>query len=112
MGSMGILPENSRTVLVCHSNKTLARLAQLQSSRLGVAVAVVIDPKNVVVRALGDPRPDAIILSNDLKNPSTDEILRALNGDPRLKGVRVIVMKGMLDGLAKMLKGIAPLARG
>jgi len=77
----------------------------MQAARNGITVLVARDGKDVLAKATGDLRPDAIVLSNDLKNPSTDEIVRALQADPRLKGVQVIVLKGVLDGLGQMLKG-------
>jgi CheY-like chemotaxis protein len=100
-----ITGDSTHTILVCHSNRSLVRMAQLQASRHGVNVIVARDGNDLIVKAAGQPRPDAIVLSSDLKNPSTDEILNTLRLDPRLKGVPVVVAKGMLDGLGQLLKG-------
>ena len=80
-------------------------MAQLQSARHGITVIVARDGNEVLVKSVGDVRPDAIVLSNDLKNPTTEELVRLLNADPRLRGIEVIVLKGMLESLGQLLKG-------
>ena len=95
----------THTILVCHSNRNLVRMAQMQAARNGIKVIVARDGNDLLVKATGELRPDAIVLSDDLKNPTTDETVRALKADPRLKGVQVVVLKGVLDGLGQMLKG-------
>ncbi len=97
-------PDKTGTVLVCHSNKAMVQLAKLEASRHGITVVVARDGADLILRSRQDPRPDAIVLSNDLKNPSTDEIVKALHADPRLRGVNVVVMKGVLGSLGGLLK--------
>ena len=80
----------------------------MQATRHGVKLLVARDGNDVMVTASDQLRPDAIVLSNDLKNPSTDDLVKMLHADPRLKGVQVIVLKGMLDGIAQLLKGFKP----
>ncbi|MDR3691487.1 MAG: hypothetical protein P4L46_19055 [Fimbriimonas sp.] len=99
-----IVGDSTRTVLVCHSNRSLVRIAQLNAGRYGVNVIVARDGKDLVIKARGDVRPDAIILSDDLKNPATEDLVRALKADPRLKGVPVIVLKGLLGNVGELLK--------
>lgn len=103
-----IVGDTTHTILVCHSNRSLMRMAQLQAARHGVKVIVVNSSKDVLAAATGLVRPDAVLLSNDLKDPTTDELVRALRADPRLSGVQVLVLKGMLDGIAQLLKGFKP----
>ncbi len=93
----------AHTILVCHTNKNLARLAQLNGARHGITVILAQSGKELLVRASGQIRPDAIVLSKDLKEPSTAEITRTLNLDPRLKGVPVIVLNGALPSIKDML---------
>jgi CheY-like chemotaxis protein len=100
-----ITGDNTHTILVCHSNGNLVRMAQLQASRHGIKILVARTSKDVIRMASDQLRPDAIVLSNDLKGPSTDELVKLLNADPRLKGVQVIVLKGMLDGIGQLFKG-------
>ena len=97
--------DTTHTILVCHSNRNLVRMAMMQAAKNGVTLLVARDGKEVVTKATGDVRPDAIVLSNDLKNPTTEELVRTLHADPRLKGIQVIVLKGVLDGVGQMLKG-------
>ncbi len=98
--------DSTHTVLVCHSNRNIVRLAQLQSAKHGINLIVARDSADVLKKATGELQPDAIVLSNDLKNPNTPELVRQLNADPRLKGIPVVVVKGMLDGLSQIFKGI------
>ena len=77
---------------MCHSNRNLARVAQLQALRLGVKVVVAKDGKDLLAKAKGEVRPDVIVLSNDLTNPTTDEIVRAVKSNPQLIGTKVIVL--------------------
>lgn len=100
-----ITGDNTHTILVCHSNGSLVRMAQVQATRHGIRLLIARNSEEVMKIALGQLRPDAIVLSNDLKNPSTDELVKKLNADPRLKGVQVVVVKGMLDGISQLLKG-------
>jgi len=103
-----ITGDSTHTVLVCHSNRNLVRMAQMQAARHGINLIVAQQSKDVLTKATTDARPDVIVLSNDLKNPSTDEVVRSLKADPRLHGVQVVVMKGMLDGVSQILKGFRP----
>jgi hypothetical protein len=83
-------------------------MALMQASRYGIRLIVARDGSDVIAKATGQVRPDAIVLSNDLKSPSTDELVKMLNADPRLRGVEVVVVKGMLDGIGQLLKGFKP----
>jgi CheY-like chemotaxis protein len=100
-----ITGDTSHTILVCHSNRNLVRMAQLQATRYGIRILVARNSAEVFAIATGQVRPDAVVLSNDLKNPTTDELVKKLNADPRMKGVQVVVLKGMLDGIAQLFKG-------
>jgi CheY-like chemotaxis protein len=99
-----IVAESTHTILVCHSNKSLVRIAQLNAIRHGITVIVARDGKDLLVKARGNVRPDAIILSDDLKEPATSDLVKALNADPRLKGIHVIVLKGLLGNIGELLK--------
>jgi len=100
--------ETTHTIVVCHSNRNLVRMAQMQASRHGVRLIVARDGRDIIAKATGQIRPDAIILSDDLKNPSTEETVRSIKLDPRLQGVQVVVLKGMLGNIAALLKGFRP----
>jgi len=99
-----IVGDSTRTILVCHSNRSLVRIAQLNASRHGISVVVARDGKDLLAKVRGELQPDAIVLSDDLKDPSTNEIVKALHADPRLKGIHVIVLKGLLGNLGDLLK--------
>lgn len=83
-------------------------MAELQAARHGIGLIVASDGKDVLIKATGKVRPDAIVLGNDLKNPSTEELVEMLNADPRLRGVQVIVVKGVLDSLGQLMKSVKP----
>lgn len=100
-----ITGDTTHTILVCHSNRNLVRMAETQAERHGIKLLIARSSKEVLILATKPLRPDAIVLSNDLKSPNTDELVKLLNADPRLRDVPVVVVKGMLDGLAQMLKG-------
>lgn len=51
-------------------------------------------------------KPDVIVLGNDLKDPSTEELMTALASDLTLHSVRVIVVKGAIPDLAGAFKKI------
>ena len=101
-----IVGDSTHRVLVCHSNRSLVRLAQVNAARHGLQVDVAKNGKDLLLQARGEVRPDAVILSTDLKDPSTDEIVKILNADPFLKGVPVIVAKGILGNFAELLKSM------
>jgi hypothetical protein len=105
---IGITKDTTQTILFCHSNRGWTRMAQLQASRHGIGLIVARDGRDVMTKAVGEVRPDAIVLGNDLKNPSTDELVRMLNADPRLRGIPVIVVKGVLDSLGQLMKSVKP----
>lgn len=92
-------------VIVCHRQKALVHLARLQAERQGVQVQIARDGKDVVAKALAE-RPDAIVLGNDLENPSTEETIALLKAEPTLKGVQVILAKGMIPDLRQKLGGL------
>lgn len=92
-----------QTVLVCHPNKVLLNLGRLHAERQGLRVLVAKNGDQVLTMARTH-RPDLIVLSNDLKNPSTEETVSHLDADPGLKGVRVIVVKGALPNMGDVLK--------
>jgi hypothetical protein len=48
--------------------------------------------------------PDLIVLSNDLKNPTTEETVQLLESDLSLRGIRVVIVKGALPNVADMLR--------
>jgi len=99
-----ITADSTHTILVCHSNRSLVRIAQLNAARHGVNVIVARDGKDILAKVRGDLHPDAIVLSDDLKDPTTNDIVKALNADPRLKGIHVIVLKGLLGNVGELLK--------
>jgi CheY-like chemotaxis protein len=92
-----------QTVLVCHPNKVLLNLGRLHAERQGLRVLVAKDGNDVLEKARIH-RPDLIVLSNDLKNPTTEETVQRLDADPSLKGIRVVVVKGALPNMGDMLK--------
>ena len=98
-----IQPESSHTLLVCHSSRAMVRIAQLNASRHGVRIVVAKNGADLMKKAVGQVRPDAIILSDDLKSPSTEELVKLLNQDPRLKGIPVVVLKGLIGNIGELL---------
>ena len=99
-----IVGDSTHRVLVCHSNRSVVRIAQLNATRHGIQVEIAKNSKDLLLRAKGEVRPDAIILSSDLKDPCTDEVVKLLNSDPFLRGVPVIVAKGILGNISELLK--------
>jgi CheY-like chemotaxis protein len=79
-------------------------MAKMQAARHGVTLLVAASSQEVLSKATGELRPDAIVLSNDLKNPTTEELMKQLNTDPRLRGVQVVVLKGILESVGQLLK--------
>lgn len=90
-------------VLVCHRQKALVHLARLNAERHGVKVRIAPRPKDVLPLARLE-KPDLILLGNDLKDPSTEELVKILDADVELSGVRVIVVKGAIPDLAESFK--------
>lgn len=73
----------------------MVHLAKLNAERHGVRVEVAKNGKDLLARA-EDERPDLIVLGNDLRAPTTEELVQLLHRDPRLRGVQVVVVKGLL----------------
>ncbi|MGV3616646.1 MAG: hypothetical protein ACO1SV_15065 [Fimbriimonas sp.] len=92
-------------VLVCHRQKMLVHVARVNAEKHGVKVRIAARPKEVLAMARAE-RPDVIVLGNDLKDPTTDELVKALNADLTLGGVEVIVVKGAIPDLAASIKKI------
>jgi len=92
-------------VLICLSSRGMAAMAQLQARRHGIDLEAAANGKELLVRAVQGQRPIVIVLSPDLKNPTTEELVKALNAEPRLRGVEVVVIKGVKEILARLLKG-------
>lgn len=90
-------------VLVCHRQKTLVHLARIQAERHGVKVRIAPRAKDVVALARAQ-KPDVIVLGNDLKDPTTEELVKTLDADVSLSSVRVIVAKGAIPDLAEAFK--------
>jgi DNA-binding response OmpR family regulator len=90
-------------VLVCHRQKALVHLARINAERHGVKVRIAPRPKDVLTLARAD-KPDMILLGNDLKDPTTEELVKALDEDFTLRGVQVIVVKGAIPDLAGSFK--------
>ena len=91
-----------QTVVVCHPNKVLLNLGKLHAERHGLRVITARNGNDVIEKARVH-RPDLIVLSNDLRNPTTDETLAKLEQDPSLKGIRVVVVKGALPNMKDIL---------
>jgi DNA-binding response OmpR family regulator len=90
-------------VLVCHRQRALVQLARLHAEHHGVRVRVAHRPKDVLPMARAQ-RPDVIVLGNDLKDPGTDDLVKALNAEPTLANVEVVVAKGGIPDLGAALK--------
>ncbi len=93
-----------KRVLICLSNRAMATMAQLQARRHGIDLEAAQNGRELVAKALLEPKPLVIVLSPDLKNPTTEETMKLLNADPRLRGIEVVVIKGAKDLLASLLK--------
>ena len=78
-------------------------MAQLQARRHGIDLDAAANSKELLVKSLQDPKPFVIVLSPDLKNPSTEELVKILSAEPRLRGVEVVVIKGIKDILTRLL---------
>jgi len=89
-------------VIVCHRQKAMVHLARLQAERHGMTVQIARDGNDVLAKARAQ-RPDLIVLGKDLKNPTTEETVKMLNGDPTLRGVKVVLAGGVG---ADMMKSI------
>jgi DNA-binding response OmpR family regulator len=90
-------------VIVCHRQKALLHMARLNAQRHGVEVTIARNGNEVLAYARSE-RPDAIVLGNDLENPSTDETVKMLKAEPSLRGVEVIIAKGLLPDLLGLKK--------
>ncbi|AIE85028.1 PAS/PAC sensor hybrid histidine kinase [Fimbriimonas ginsengisoli Gsoil 348] len=85
-------------VLVCHRNKAVLHMARINAEKHGVEVTVAKNGNEVLM--LGRiSRPDVIVLGNDLEKPSTDETVKMLKAEPTLRGVEVVITKGLLPDL-------------
>jgi len=90
-------------VLVCHRQRALVHVARVQAERHGIHLRIAAKPKDVLEMARRE-RPDLIVLGNDLKDPSTDDLVRELNREPSLANVETVVVKGILPDLASTMK--------
>jgi CheY-like chemotaxis protein len=102
---MDIAIEGARplqTVLVCHNNKVLVNIGRIHAERHGLRVIVAKNGNEVLLKARLH-RPDMIVLSSDLKSPSTEETIKLLQQDPSLSGIRVVTIKGAIPNLRDML---------
>jgi CheY-like chemotaxis protein len=90
------------TIVVCHRNRVLVGLGKLQAERHGLRVFVASNGNDVLAQARRHA-PELIVLSNDLKNPSTEETIQMLRADPSLAGTRVVTIKGALPPIKDLL---------
>ncbi len=97
------VPQSGDLVIVCHRNRVLVGMGKLHAERRGVRVVIAANGNDVLVKARQE-RPKAIILGNDLQNPTTEETVALLNADPSLKGVPVAVVKGKLPRWGELTK--------
>lgn len=91
-----------QTVLVCHPNKLLLQMGRLHAQRSGLKVHVAKNGNDVLLKARLH-RPDLIVLSSDLKSPTTEETVRMLDADPLLRGCKVVTVKGAVPNLRDLL---------
>lgn len=78
----------------------MVQLARLNAERHGAQVEIARNGEDLLRRAHANP-PNLIVLGDDLTNPSSDDLMKILKLDPNLRGVEVVVMKGLLPDLLK-----------
>lgn len=103
MESAAIQGQPLTTVVVCIRNRVLLGLGKLQAERLGLRVFTAKDGNQVLIQARLH-HPELIILGHDLSNPSTEETVARIKGDPMLRGIRVIAFKGPLPNIPELLR--------
>ena len=99
----------TRVAVLAEDDRHIGVLVEFALEPLGLVVERFADGEAALARVRQAPRPDVVILDLMLPRLSGQEVLAALDGDPRLAGVPVLLLSArQLPG--DLMRASGPLA--
>ncbi len=91
-----------KSILVVDDELDILELTRLYLESAGYAVEVV-DTGEAALRRIGETRPDLLLLDVVLPGVSGLEVLRRIRGDPRTRGMKVVLFSALGPDVRMML---------
>lgn len=89
--AVGSDPSQRMRVLVCDDERHIVRLVQVNLERQGYRVNTALDGRAALEKMKAD-HPDLVVLDTDMPGMSGKEVWQAMQEDPDLAGIPVIML--------------------